>query len=83
MGRLAASTSALMARGMDAGSAQATALRGLAGIVARQGSVLGFERTFTVGAILFAAVFPLVWLLRAPPKQGAAAGPRPHVEIEV
>jgi hypothetical protein len=51
--------------------------------VARQGSVLGFERTFTVGAILFASVFPLVWLLRAPPKQGAAAGPRPHVEIEV
>lgn len=83
-GRMAVSTSALMARGMDAASAQAGALRGLAGIVARQGSVLGFERTFTVGAILFAAAFPLVWLLRAPPKQGLpAAGPRPHVEIEV
>jgi hypothetical protein len=83
MGRVAGAASALMARGMDAASAQAGALGGLAAQVARQGAVLGFERTFTVGAMLFAAAFPLVWLLRAPPRQGIAAGSRPNVEIEV
>ncbi len=84
--RVAGTTSALLSRGLDAAAAQATALRGLAGEVARQGTVLGFEKTFTVGAILFAAVFPLVWLLRAPPKLAATSGkerPEAHVEIEV
>src|SRR5690242_460824 len=83
MNRLAGAAGALMARGADATSAQAGALGSLAGAVARQGTVIGFEHTFTVGAILFAAAFPLVWLLRAPPKQAARGGPRPHVEIEV
>lgn len=67
------------ARGADPTSAEAAALAGLARRVAREGAVIGFERTFATGALLFVLVSPLILLLRRP----AAAPAAPvHVEIE-
>lgn len=68
-----------IARGMDPAQAQTAALANLAGRVMREGTVIGFEKTFAVGAFLFVAVSPLVLLLRAPAKASAPV----HVEIEV
>jgi DHA2 family multidrug resistance protein len=58
-----------------------TALQSLFGAVARQGAVLAFDKLFLVGALLFAGVLPLLWLLRGatPSSQAKPA----HVEIEV
>jgi DHA2 family multidrug resistance protein len=78
--RLAGTVAALMARGLDAVSARALALRSLAGTVAREGMVLAFEHVFVVGAICFAFVIPLVLLLRRPAL--AAASTPAHVELE-
>ena len=71
--------SGMMARGADATSAQVGAVASLTGRVLRQGAVIGFERTFLLGALLFAAVAPLLLFLRAPPVGRAL----PHAEIEV
>jgi DHA2 family multidrug resistance protein len=77
---LARSVSASAAvRGLDPGDGPVLAAASLIGRVAPQGAVLGFEKTFFVGALLLTAVAPLLLLLRAPP------GPRTapvHVEIE-
>jgi DHA2 family multidrug resistance protein len=81
--RLSGSMAGAMAHGADSASAQFAALAGLAGDVARQGVVLGFQKTFTVGAILFICTLPLVWLLRAPAKKPGAPKEKIHVEIEV
>jgi DHA2 family multidrug resistance protein len=78
-GLLRATANAAIAKGMDPANAHSTALASLAGRVMREGTVIGFEKTFAVGALLFLAVSPLVFLLRAP----KAAGPVAHVEIEV
>jgi DHA2 family multidrug resistance protein len=77
---LRAAAAGAVARGMDPVSAQGAALASLAGRVAREGAVIGFEKTLAVGAILFLAVSPLVLLLRAP--KSAASAPPVHVEIE-
>ncbi len=76
---LRATAAGAMARGMDPVAAQTAALASLAGRVAREGAVIGFEKTLAIGAILFLAVSPLVLLLRAP----KSAAPPVHVEIEV
>jgi DHA2 family multidrug resistance protein len=76
--RLAGTTAGLMARGMSAADAQSTALRSLAGTVARQGMVLAFDHLFVVGVIAFACVIPLALMLRRP-----VQAPQPaHVELE-
>ncbi|HWZ88374.1 MAG TPA: DHA2 family efflux MFS transporter permease subunit [Polyangiaceae bacterium] len=54
----------LQAQGFGPVEAKQTALRALAGSVARQGSVLGFEKTFLVQGVAFVAVLPLLFFLR-------------------
>ena len=54
----------LQAHGMSALDAKQTALRALAGAVARQGTVLAFEKTFLLQGITFLAVLPLLFFLR-------------------
>lgn len=76
---LRATAAGAMTRGMDPVAAQTAALASLAGRVAREGAVIGFEKTLAIGAFLFLAVSPLVLLLRAP----KSAAPPVHVEIEV
>jgi DHA2 family multidrug resistance protein len=70
------------ARGLDAISAKAAALRSLAGSVARQGMVLGFEKTFLLQGVAFLVVLPLLFFLRvgAAPKSDPAQ--TPHVAVE-
>ena len=63
LARIASMQAGLAARGVDAGTARMQALRLIDGQVAREASVLGFERTFFWGAILFFASIPLVLLM--------------------
>ncbi len=62
--RLSQMVAGFQARGMSAIDAKQTALRAMAGSVARQGSVLGFEKTFLVQGLAFIAVLPLLFFLR-------------------
>jgi DHA2 family multidrug resistance protein len=78
--RLSTTQHALAASGMAPEAAHQGALHSLAGMIARQGSVLAFDKLFVVGALLFASVFPLLLLLRSP-KKGLSKPA--HVEIEV
>jgi DHA2 family multidrug resistance protein len=76
--RMAMMERGLMGRGMDAGSAHATALRAMAGTVARQGQLLAFDKCFQLSALLMVVLLPLVFLLRSP-DHGEGA---PHLEVE-
>ena len=78
--RLQASAGALRAMGAGPDAAQHGALQSLAGLCARQASLLAFDKLFLVGCLLFAAVFPLLFLLRG---AGANAEQPVHVEVEV
>ncbi len=62
--RLHQTAAALQAHGMSALEAKQGALRAIAGSVARQGTVLGFEKTFLVQGVAFLAVLPLLFFLR-------------------
>jgi MFS transporter, DHA2 family, multidrug resistance protein len=64
LARLEQMAAGLRAHGMGALDAQNTALRAMAGTVARQGTVLGFEKTFLVQGVAFLAVLPLLFFLR-------------------
>ncbi len=61
---LARVAAGFQAHGMSAADARQGALRALAGGVARQGNVLGFEKTFLVQGLAFIAVLPLLYFLR-------------------
>jgi len=61
---LAHMAAGFQAHGMGAADARQSALRALAGGVARQGNVLGFEKTFLVQGLAFIAVLPLLYFLR-------------------
>jgi DHA2 family multidrug resistance protein len=67
---------ALMAHGMNAASAAATAGRVLYGKVAVQGTVIGFDRVFLLQGVAFLCVIPLLFFLRVP-RHAAPV----HVEI--
>jgi DHA2 family multidrug resistance protein len=62
--RVDAMAASFQAHGMSAVDAKQTALRALAGAVARQGTVLAFEKTFLLQGITFLAVLPLLFFLR-------------------
>ncbi len=79
VGRIGQTVAGGVAHGLDLATAQGLGLGGLAGTVARQGMVLGFEKTFAVGALLFVGCAPLVLLLRRP---ADAPVQKIHVEIE-
>jgi DHA2 family multidrug resistance protein len=63
-GRLAAIQAALASHGVDPVTAKSTAVAALSGTVARQSLALSFEKMFLLGGLLFAFVFPLLFLLR-------------------
>lgn len=77
---LQATEAGLMARGMDAVSAQAAALHATAGRVALQSTVLAFEHIFVLAGLLFLLVLPLLFFLRTPRILPAAAS-EVHVEM--
>lgn len=73
----------LMARGMDAATAKAAALRALAGSVYRQSLVLSFERIFLLAGGLFLLVLPLLYFLRMAPQAGSpSAKYDAHMEMQ-
>ena len=74
--RLAQMAAGFQARGMSVLDAKQTALRSLAASVARQGSVLGFDKTFLVQGVAFIAVLPLLFFLRVGKKSKAE-----HVDL--
>ncbi|MFO0729155.1 MAG: DHA2 family efflux MFS transporter permease subunit [Myxococcota bacterium] len=78
--RLARTEGGLMARGLDAAHAHAMALRGLSGLITREGMVLAFEKLFVLGGLMFLVTLPLLAMLKKP-KIAAAQGPT-HVELE-
>ena len=74
--RLASLTSGLMGRGLDAVSANATALRALFGTVAQQATVLSFSKVFLLCAVCLMAITPLCFLLKKPKDADI-----PHVDV--
>jgi DHA2 family multidrug resistance protein len=78
MARVQQMAAGLQARGMGPVEAKHAALRALAGHVALQGSVLGFEKTFLVQGVAFLAVVPLLFFLRV-----GTAGKAEHIEVGV
>ena len=83
-------TRGMMARGMDAFSAKAAALRVLAGLVARQGTMIAFEKIFMLTGFMMLALLPLTFFLRSKDHEDAARerqraandGPAPEVIVE-
>ncbi|HSM91410.1 MAG TPA: DHA2 family efflux MFS transporter permease subunit [Anaeromyxobacteraceae bacterium] len=78
--RLAQLTAGFAARGFDAVSAKGAALRALDGLVTREAVVLSFEQVLLLTGILFLAVLPLLYFLKA---NRRAAPEKVHVEIEI
>ncbi len=68
--RLADLTAGMMQSGMDAVSARAGALRVLASSVARQASVIAFERIFILTGVVMLLLLPLVFVLRDKAHEG-------------
>jgi DHA2 family multidrug resistance protein len=76
--RLDAVAAGFRAHGLSPLDAKAAALRAVAGAVARQGTVLAFEKTFLLQGVVFLAVLPLLFFLRV------GGGPRAkHIEMSV
>jgi DHA2 family multidrug resistance protein len=84
--RLAGMTRGFMARGYDPGAATQAAEQALEGMVARQASVMMFEKLFLFAGLLFLVVLPLLFFLKSPehdqdaPK---AEGGAPHIEAHI
>ncbi|HET7226682.1 MAG TPA: DHA2 family efflux MFS transporter permease subunit [Candidatus Eisenbacteria bacterium] len=72
--RLRAIQAGLMARGMAASPARQAALAALQGQVLRQSTVIAFDRTFVLGAVMMICLLPLVFFLRRPPHEEEPAG---------
>jgi DHA2 family multidrug resistance protein len=85
--RIAAMQGGLASRvGHDAAERASAGM--LTGIVARQSSVLMFEKLFMLTGILFLVVLPLLWFLRSPDHEEASAKPgekreKPEMHLEV
>jgi DHA2 family multidrug resistance protein len=76
MSRLMMMQRGLVAHGVDPGAAPAAAGRALAGQVARQATVLAFERMFLLAGISFLFILPLAIFLKAAP---GTRGAKPNV----
>lgn len=83
--RLQMLQSGFMARGMDAVTARAAAMRAMAGTVMGQSMVLSFNHIFVLAGGLFLLVLPLLFLLRLPkqPVTSTAKEPGPDVHVEI
>jgi DHA2 family multidrug resistance protein len=64
--RLAQITQAFVARGYDPQTASGAAKEALYGIIARQATVLSFEKVFLLAGIVFLMALPLLYFLRSP-----------------
>lgn len=76
--RLELMTQGMLGRGMDATTAKAAALRALAGTVARQGTMIAFEKTFMLTGFMMLTLLALVIFLRSKDHEDPApsgAGP--------
>jgi DHA2 family multidrug resistance protein len=78
--RLSTMTSALQAKGYDPASAKLAAGRMLGGVVARQATVLTFDKLFLLAGILFLFVLPLLLFLKSPDHKNTA---KVDVHVEV
>jgi MFS transporter, DHA2 family, multidrug resistance protein len=80
--RLAMIMQGMMARGIDAESARASALRVIDGQILLQANVLAFEKIYLLSGLLLLAALPLLLLFRQgkPTRQGGASGPGVHAE---
>jgi DHA2 family multidrug resistance protein len=76
--RVAAITASFQARGYDLASATQAAERAMQGIVARQATVLMFEKLFLVSGIAFLGVIPLLVFLKSPDHDAPKV--EPHIE---
>jgi DHA2 family multidrug resistance protein len=76
--RLQSMTAAFHAHGLDPVDAKQAAVRSLAGLAAREGAVLAFEKTFLLQGVVFIVVLPLLLFLRV----GGSAKPE-HIEMSV
>ncbi|HVO31945.1 MAG TPA: DHA2 family efflux MFS transporter permease subunit, partial [bacterium] len=74
-------TANFVARGADAATAHGQALAAIDGMVQGQAAMLGFDRAFTLGAILFWAIIPLVLLLKLP--DAPVKGEAEHAAVEI
>jgi DHA2 family multidrug resistance protein len=83
MQRIAAIKAALMQRGLDAGQAQAGAIKALAGTVMRQATVMAFDKTFLLAAGLMLALLVFVPFLRRPSLEETSNGPEETVHVEL
>jgi DHA2 family multidrug resistance protein len=80
--RLELMTRGMVARGMDAATAKAAALRALAVTVARQGAMIAFEKTFMLTGFMMITLLAFVFFLRSKDHEAAKEGPRPVVPVE-
>lgn len=76
--RLAQLAAGLVQKGLDPVSAQAGALKALAGRVAGQGMVIAFEQVFFLSGLVLLCTLPLLYFLKA--RQDPSQ--RVHVELE-
>ena len=85
--RVQAMTAGLMAKGLDAITAQRVSLASLDGMVTAQSMVLSFEQLFTICGILFLCIMPLLFLMKEPPKSYFAkptpGETKPEVHMEM
>jgi DHA2 family multidrug resistance protein len=81
LARLGVAKRAFGSQGLDVVSAGVAANRALDAAVSRQAAVLAFERMFLLAGILFLAVLPLLFFLKAP--KNVAGGPRADAHVEL
>jgi DHA2 family multidrug resistance protein len=81
LARLRAIQAGMMAHGMTPGQARQAAIAALQGQVMRQSTVIAFDRTFVLGAILMVCLLPLLWFLRRQPHDEGPADATAHVEM--
>ena len=81
--RLQMLQSGFMARGMDAVTARAAAMRAMTGTVMAQSTVLSFDHIFVLAGGLFLLVLPLLFLLRVPRQPVTATAKEPGADVHV
>jgi DHA2 family multidrug resistance protein len=74
--RLERMTRGLMASGMDATTAHASALKALEGLVTQQAMVIAFEKTFYLTGVMMLVLLPLAIFLRDRTREGGHAPPQ-------
>ena len=70
--RLTMMSRGMMAHGMDALSARTAALKAMAGLVARQGTMIAFEKIFMLTGFMMLVLLPLTFFLRSRDHEEAA-----------